>query len=190
MLPGEPAKPIWSVPDATLRVMDTPSGISGTSYELPLSDADQTTLRSAWLHDLGALPFNPGALISRGLWIVFVGPWGAWTRAVLPIDDRLGMPDRGNITGLCDMVGSLISPPVCHDDEKAMIVLHRPGSMQISEADAYIFRLVCQACAGQKAAPWTFHVVGSDGTREITEHKTPLRSNTEPGTGPTSLGSR
>src|ERR1017187_10420068 len=57
------------------------------------------------------------------------------------------MPDRGNITGLCDLVGCLISTPPCHDDEKAMIVLRRPGPMQISEADTYIFRMVRQACA-------------------------------------------
>ena len=55
------------------------------------------------------------------------------------------MPDKENITGLCDLVGSLIRPPLCHDDEKAMIVLRRPGSAKISEADGYIFRLVRQA---------------------------------------------
>ena len=75
------------------------------------------------------------------------------------------MPDRGNIAGLCDLAGSLIRPPLCHDDEKTMIVLRRPGPMQISEADAYIFRLVRQVCAGRKTAPWAFHVVGPGGTR-------------------------
>ncbi len=83
------------------------------------------------------------------------------------------MPDRGNITGLCDLICNLISSPLCHDDEKAMIVLRRPGPVQITEADAYIFRMVRQACAGQQAAPWAFHVVGPGGTREITEHYTP-----------------
>jgi hypothetical protein len=75
----------------------------------------------------------------------------------LPVDDRLGMPDRGNITGLCDLVGCLISTPPCHDDEKAMIVLRRPGPMQISEADTY-FRMVRQAYADQKTAPWAFQI--------------------------------
>jgi hypothetical protein len=51
-------------------------------------------------------------------------------------------------------------PSVCHDDEKAMIVLRRPGPAEISEADAYIFRLVRQAAIGRETAPWTFHVVG------------------------------
>jgi hypothetical protein len=94
----------------------------------------------------------------------------------LPVDDRLGMPDRGNITGLCDLVGCLISTPPCHDDEKAMIVLRRPGPMQISEADTYIFRMVRQACADQKTAPWAFHVVGPDGRREVTAHQIPQAS--------------
>jgi hypothetical protein len=65
------------------------------------------------------MPFRPGALISRSLWIIFIGEWGVWTHATLPIDDRLDMPDKENITGLCDLIGSLIRPPLCHDDEKA-----------------------------------------------------------------------
>jgi hypothetical protein len=153
--------------------MDTLSGISSTSYPLPLGKADQSALRSALLLDLGAMPFEPGALISRSLWIIFAGRWGAWTRASLPIDDRLDMPDTENITGMCDLVGSLIRTPLCHRNEKAMIVLRRPGPMEISEADAYIFRMVRQACVRRETAPWTFHVVGPGGTREITEQETP-----------------
>jgi hypothetical protein len=105
------ATAILSVPGATLRAMDTLSNISDTGYDLPLSEADQTALRPALLHDLGTMPFSPGALISRSLWVIFIGEWGVWTHATLPIDDRLDMPDRENITGLCDLVGSLISPP-------------------------------------------------------------------------------
>jgi hypothetical protein len=151
--------------------MDTLSNTSDTSYQLPLSEADQTALRPALLRDLGAMPFKPGALISRMLWVIFIGEWGVWTHAVLPVDDRLDMPDKEGITGLCDLVGSLMSPPLCHDDEKAMIVLRRPGTADISEADAYIFRLVCQATIGRETGPWTFHVVGPDGIREVTERQ-------------------
>jgi hypothetical protein len=151
--------------------MGTLSNISNTSYEIPLSEADQTALRPALLHDLGAMPFEPEALISRSLWVVFIGEWGVWTRAVLPVDDRLDMPDRKTITGLCDLVGSLMRPSVCHDDEQAMVVLRRPGSAEISEADAYIFRLVRRAVIGRETAPWTFHVVGPDGIREVTEYE-------------------
>jgi hypothetical protein len=160
-----------SVPGATLRVMDTLSNISDTSYEIPLSEADQTALRPALLHDLGAMPFESGALISRSLWVIFIGEWGVWTHAVLPVDDRLDVPDKDSITGLCALVGSLMSPPLCHDDEKAMIVLRRPGPAEISEADAYIFRLVRQAAIGRETAPWAFHVVGPDGIREVTERE-------------------
>jgi hypothetical protein len=112
--------------------MDTVSDIPDTSYELPLSEADQAALRPALLRDLGAMPFTPGAPISRSLWVIFIGEWGAWTHAVLPVDDSLGMPDDENLTGLCDLIGSLLRPPRCHDDEKAMIVLRRPGSPEIS----------------------------------------------------------
>ncbi len=162
---------ILSVPGATLRVMDTLSNISDTSYQLPLSEADQTALRPALLHDLGAMPFESGALISRSLWVIFIGEWGVWTHATLPVDDRLDMPDRKSITGLCDLVGSLMSPPLCHDDEKAMIVLRRPGPAEISEADAYIFRQVRQAAARRETAPLgiprggTGRNTGGDGAR-------------------------
>ena len=151
--------------------MHTLSDIPDTSYELPLSEADQAALRPALLRDLGAMPFTPGAPISRSLWVIFVGEWGAWTHAVLPVDDSLGMPDDENLTGLCDLIGSLLRPPRCHDDEKAMIVLRRPGSPEISEADAHIFAQVCQAVARRETAPWAFHVAGPAGTREVTEHK-------------------
>ena len=151
--------------------METLSNIPDTSYDLPLSEADQAALRPALLRDLGAMPFEPGALISRSLWVLFIGEWGVWTHVTLPIDDRLDMPDEEHITGLCDLIGSLIRPPLCHDDEKAIIVLRRPALAQISEADAYIFRLVRRAAVGRETAPWAFHVVGPDGIREVTEHE-------------------
>ena len=151
--------------------MDTLSDIPDTSYELPLSEADQAALRPALLRDLGAMPFTPGAPISRSLWVIFIGEWGAWTHAVLPVDDSLGMPDDENLAGLCDLVGSLLRPPRCHDDEKAMIVLRRPESPEISEADAHTFAQVRQAVARRETAPWAFHVAGPAGTRDVTEHE-------------------
>jgi hypothetical protein len=147
--------------------MNTLSNTSDTYYELPLSEADQVALRPAVLRDLGSLPFPPGAPISRSLWVVFIGIGGIWTRAALPVDDSLDMPDEEVITGLCHLVGSLICPPGCHDDEKAMVVLRRPGPPEISEADAYIFRLVRDAAADQETAPWAFYVVGPDGVCEL-----------------------
>lgn len=54
-----------------------------------------------------------------------------------------------------------------------MIVLRRLGAAEISEADTYIFRLVRQSSPGRKTAPWTFHLEGPHGIREITEHPDP-----------------
>lgn len=153
--------------------MGTLSDRSGTSYQLPLSESDQTALRPVVLQRLGAMPFTTDAPFSRIIWIIFVGRWGVRTRATLPVDGRLDKPDEGIITGLCDLVGSIISRPLCHDEEQAMIALRRPGPVEVSEADAYIFRLVREASAGRKTAPWTFHVVGPTGTREITGHQMP-----------------
>jgi hypothetical protein len=53
--------------------MDNLSDIKNTSYELPLSEADQAALRPALLRDLGVLPFMPGAPFSRSLWVIFIG---------------------------------------------------------------------------------------------------------------------
>ena len=162
-----------------LRAMNTFSDMSVINNRFPLSEADQTALRSALLHDLGTLPFIPGALVSRSLWIIFIGREGAWTHATLPVEDSPGIAGEEGIAALCDLVGSLVRPPVCHEDEKAMIVLRRPGSAEISEADACIFRLVRRACAGRKTAPWAFYVVGASGVREVTEHDIPQAPRVE-----------
>jgi len=40
------------------------------------------------------MPFESGALISRSLWVIFIGEWGVWTHAVLRIHSGLlFMPD-------------------------------------------------------------------------------------------------
>jgi hypothetical protein len=48
--------------------------------------------------DLGTLPFGPDDVITRSLWLVYVGEWGIWTHASLPVDNRLDMdmddPDK------------------------------------------------------------------------------------------------
>jgi hypothetical protein len=131
--------------------------------------AAMDTLSESPRHDvprrLGKLPFTEAAA-SRSLWVVYVGAGRVWTHAVLPVDDRPGMPDADRIRGLCEIVAMSISPPLCRDDEEALVVLRRPGPAPVSEADAYIFRLVCEAAADRKTAPWTFYVAGPDGVRE------------------------
>jgi hypothetical protein len=153
--------------------MDASSKSCDTSCGLPLSEADQAALRSATLHDLGAMPFRPGELISRSLWVIFIGAWGVWTHAVLPIDASLGMPSEESAVGLCDLAAELCTPPCCHDDEQAMVVLRRPGPTELSTADAYIFRLVRQALARREAMPCRCYVVGPDGVREVAGHEAP-----------------
>lgn len=158
------------VAGATLRVMETLSGATYTQDDLPLTEAGIRALRPAVLRDLADLPFQSGAKISRSLWVLFIGEWGVWTHAVFPVDDSLGMPDDGeDITGLCGLVGSFIRPSACHEGEKAMVVLRRPGPTEISRADAYVFHLVHEAAAGYETADWAFYVAGPGGVLEVTE---------------------
>ena len=89
--------------------------------------------------------------------------------ATLPVDDRLDVPDQENIAGLCDLVARIIRPSLCHNDEKAMIVLGRPGPVEVSEADLHIFRLVREAAVGRETMPRAFHVVGPAGISQVTK---------------------
>ena len=53
------------------------------------------------------MPFTPGAPISRSLWVIFIGERGAWTHAVLPVDDSLGLPDDEHLRGFRGRAGVL-----------------------------------------------------------------------------------
>jgi hypothetical protein len=132
-----------------------------------LSEIEVTAARDDVPRDLGMLPFEHGAAFTRSLWVIFIGAQGIWTHAALPVDDRLDLPDREHITRLSDVVAMFLTRPLCHDhDEEALIVLRRPADAAISEADAYVFRMVCEATANRDTAPWTFHVAGPDGARQ------------------------
>ncbi len=139
---------------------DIPPGLPLTAADLALAHFDVP-------RDLGALPFGPDDMITRSLWVVFVGEWGIWTHAVLPVDDRLDMGDPDNIAGLCDEVALLIRPPRCHEDEEAIVVLRRPAPPGPSPADEHIFRLICEAAATRETARWSFFTAGPDGVREL-----------------------
>src|SRR5260370_28154735 len=54
-------------------------------------------------------------------------------------------------------------------DERALVVLRRPGSAEISDADKYVFRVMCEAAAGRKTAPCAFYVTGPERVQEVTE---------------------
>ncbi len=124
---------------------------------------------------LGILPFQAGAARSRSLWVIFLGKRGTWTHAVLPIDDRLDMPDRQDIADLCKRAAVCLTYPLSHEDEQALVILRRPAPPVISAADAYIFRLVCEAAIARETAPWTFYVTGPDGAKECFRRLTDSR---------------
>ena len=134
---------------------------------LPLSAADRALVRHDVPRDLGALPFGPDDTITRSLWVIFVGEWGIWTHAVVPMDNRLDMGDSDSIAVECDLVASLIAPPGCHDDEEALVILRRPAPPEPSPADEHIFRLIREAAATRETAPWSFFITGPDGAREL-----------------------
>jgi hypothetical protein len=146
--------------------MDTLSDPVGTTTGPPLTQEELAAARHDVPRRIGALPFPPGATFSRSLWLVFVGERGAWTHKVLPIDDRLDMPDREHAASLCRLVGMALEFPLSHAREEALVVLRRPAPAVLSAADAFIFRLVCQVAVGREAAPWTFYVTGPDGAKE------------------------
>jgi hypothetical protein len=141
------------------------SDSTGTRGGLPLTEADLAAARHDVSRHLGALPFPPGSA-SRSLWVVFLGQAGAWTHAVLPVDDRLDKPDAEHITRLSKIVAIGLTFPLSYANEEALVVLRRPAPAAISEADAYVFRVVCEAAAARETAPWRFYVTGPEGARE------------------------
>ena len=134
---------------------------------LPLSAAGRALARYDVPRDLGAVPFGPDDTITRSLWVVFVGEWGIWTRASLPLDNRLGRGDVDDIAFMCDLTASLIEPPGCHDDEAALVILRRPAPPVPSPADERIFRLIREAAATRETAAWSFFITGPGGAREL-----------------------
>jgi hypothetical protein len=170
--------------------MDTLSNPATTEAEAPLTEAGQAALRDEVLRRLGSMPFSPGAPISRSLWLIFICPWGVQTRAVMPVDDRLDLPEPGNCAGLCDLIASIMEHPM-ESDETALVVLRRPGPADVSCADKYIFRAICESIADRKPASWAFYVTGPDGVQEVTEHQeiTEHQEVTEHCVGLTSLSS-
>jgi hypothetical protein len=144
-----------------------------------LTEAELAAARAGVAQHLGTLPFLPGAA-SRSLWVVFLGQTGVWTHAVLPVDDRLDKPDPDHIARLCTMVGVGLTYPLSYANEEALVVLRRPAPAAISAADAYIFRLVCEAATDRETAPWRFYVTGPDGARECFRQATSRRAVARP----------
>jgi len=146
--------------------MDTSSPPASTYLEPPLTDSGQATLRDEMLRHLAMLPFPPGAPISRSLELMFLCPRGIRTHAVMPVDDKLDLPDPDNIAGLCDLAALCTEHPM--PGERALVALRRPGTAGICEADEYIFRVMSEAVANHDTVPWAFYVTGPDGVHELT----------------------
>jgi hypothetical protein len=134
---------------------------------LPLNAADLALAHYDVPRHLGTLPFGSDDQFTRSLWVVFLGEWGIWTHAVLPLDNRLDMGDPEHIASECDLVANLIGPSLCHDDEEALVVLRRPALPDPSPADVHIFRLIHEAAATRETAPWSFFITGPTGAREL-----------------------
>jgi len=148
--------------------MDTLSRTPATSPEPLLTESGQAALRDEVLHRLAGLPFPPGALIKRSLWLITIGPRGPWTRAVIPVDGHRDRPAPGAIAGWCDLIAMFMERGrLLEDDETALVVLRRPGTASVSDADEHIFRVLCGAAARRDTVPWAFYVATPHRAHEL-----------------------
>jgi hypothetical protein len=168
--------------------MDTLSDPVATEPEPPLTEAGQAALRDDVLSQLGTEPFPPGARISRSLWLILICPWGFRNPVVLPVDDRLDLPEPDEIVSLCDLLAHFMEHPM--RDVTALVVLRRPGPAEISDADKYIFRVMCEAAARLQIMPWVFYVTTPDGVQQVMEHDADLQPDLGSLTGTAAPGQR
>jgi hypothetical protein len=148
--------------------MDTLDGIPDSGGGFPFTSAKLAATRNDVPCELGLLPFEDGAHFTRSIWVVYISEWTTWTHVIIPVDNRLDMPDPDMITSLCGLVANAITRWHSHiEDEEALVVLRRPGPRGVSDADWHIFRLVREAAAGRDTAPWSFHIATPGGAREL-----------------------
>ena len=148
--------------------MDDFTETPATPPPVPLTESGQISLADEVLQCLAGLPIPPGALYTRAAWVIMISPWGAMTRAVLPIDNHRGRPESAAIAGLCDCIAMLIARSgLARDDERALVVLRRPGTARVSDADRCIFGLLCEAAARRDTIRWTFYVVTPPGVKKL-----------------------
>jgi hypothetical protein len=148
--------------------MDDFTEIPVSPSPVPLTESGQASLADEVLRRLAALPIPPGALCTRSAWVIMISPWGVMTRAVLPIDNRRNRPEPVAMAGLCDLIAMFIERSgLATDDQMALVVLHRPGPARVSDADRYIFRLLCEAAARRDTIRWAFYVVTPPGIQKL-----------------------
>src|SRR5580700_7664820 len=79
------------------------------AFPYPIEPIDIALARFQLAGRIGKQPFDEDdEECSRSLWIVMVGEWGVWVRAVIPVDDRLDAEDRANLTAKCEAVADLL----------------------------------------------------------------------------------
>ena len=115
------SNPVATEPEPPLTEPEPPL----TEPEPPLTEAGQAALRDDLLSQLGTEPFPPGALISRSLWLILICQWGFRNPVVLPVDDRLDLPEPDDIARWCDLLAHFMDHP--RDGETALVVLRRPA---------------------------------------------------------------
>lgn len=142
--------------------------IPATPPPVPLTESGQALLADEVLHELASLPLPPGAPYTRSAWLILISPRGAMTRAVLPIDNRRDRPEAAEIAGLCGLIAMLIARSgLVSDDETALVVLRRPGTARVTDADRYIFGLLCEAADRRDTIRWVFYVVTPPGVQKL-----------------------
>ncbi|HUY45186.1 MAG TPA: hypothetical protein VMV92_05620 [Streptosporangiaceae bacterium] len=57
--------------------------------------------------------------------------------------------------------------PLLDDDETALVVLRRPGTASVSDADERIFRVLCGSAARRDTVPWAFYVATPHRAHEL-----------------------
>ena len=148
--------------------MDDFTEIPVSPPPVPLTESGQASLADEVLRRLATLPIPPGALCTRSAWVIMISPYGVMTRAVLPIDNRRNRPEPVATADLCDLIAMFIDRSgLATDDQMALIVLHRPGPARVSDADRYIFRLLCEAAARRDTIRWAFYVVTPPGIQKL-----------------------
>jgi len=136
-------------------------------FPFPLDWIDISIGRYQVASRIGELPFDDYEDYndcSRSLWVTFIGEWGVWTRAVVPVDDRLDAGDPATVAAKCAEVADLLVSPDCYGAVIAVVVLRRPDSSKPTRSDRYIARRVAKAAAGRPdIVPWSFSVTGFEG---------------------------
>jgi len=134
------------------------------SFPFPLEPIDAALACFQLASRIGKQPFDgEEEECSRSLWVVLLGDWGVWVRAVVPVDDRLDAADRANLTAKCEAVVDLLGEPECYGTAIAAVILRRPAPGKPSRADKQIFQLLNKAAATRDTVLWSFLVAGPDG---------------------------